>query len=61
MQNGPMGIERSIFFNNARAYLQPRSVVARVIEHLRLEEQIRGYLAAELDGVYGSGSRIYTS
>jgi hypothetical protein len=33
------GCEQSIFFNNAGASLQPRAVVARVIEHLRLEEQ----------------------
>jgi cysteine desulfurase / selenocysteine lyase len=30
------GCEHSIFFNNAGASLQPRPVVARVIEHLLL-------------------------
>ena len=40
------GCEQSIFFNNAGASLQPRPVVAQVIEHLRLEEQIGGYEAA---------------
>jgi cysteine desulfurase / selenocysteine lyase len=52
-----------IFFNNAGASLQPRPVVARVIEHLRLEEQIGGYEAAdrvtaELEAVYGSVARL---
>jgi selenocysteine lyase/cysteine desulfurase len=58
-----VGCEQSIFFNNAGASLQPRVVVARVIEHLRLEEQIGGYEAAdrvapELDGLYGSVARL---
>ena len=57
------GCEQTIFFNNAGASLQPRPVVARVIEHLRLEEQIGGYEAAdrvtaELDGLYGSVARL---
>ncbi len=57
------GCEQSIFFNNAGASLQPRPVVARVIEHLRLEEQKGGYEAAdlvagELDEVYGSVARL---
>ncbi len=57
------GCEHSIFFNNAGASLQPRPVVARVIEHLRLEEQIGGYeaadrVAAELDSLYGSVARL---
>lgn len=57
------GCEDSIFFNNAGASLQPRPVVARVIEHLRLEEQVGGYEAAdrvgpELDGLYGSLARL---
>jgi cysteine desulfurase / selenocysteine lyase len=42
------GCEQSIFFNNAGASLQPRPVVARVVEHLRLEEQVGGYEAADL-------------
>ncbi len=42
------GCEQSTFFNNAGASLQPRAVVARVIEHLRLEEQVGGYEAADL-------------
>jgi selenocysteine lyase/cysteine desulfurase len=57
------GCEQSTFFNNAGASLQPRPVVARVIEHLRLEEQLGGYEAAdlvvhELAGVYGSVARL---
>jgi selenocysteine lyase/cysteine desulfurase len=57
------GCEHSTFFNNAGASLQPRPVVARVIEHLRLEEQVGGYEAAdrvadELAGVYGSVARL---
>jgi len=57
------GCEQSAFFNNAGASLQPRPVVARVIEHLRLEEQVGGYeaadrVAAELEGVYGSVARL---
>jgi cysteine desulfurase/selenocysteine lyase len=57
------GCEQTVFFNNAGASLQPRPVVARVIEHLRLEEQIGGYEAAdrvtaELEGVYGSVARL---
>jgi cysteine desulfurase / selenocysteine lyase len=57
------GCEKSTFFNNAGASLQPRPVVARVIEHLRLEEQVGGYeaadrLAEELARVYGSVARL---
>ncbi len=57
------GCEQTTFFNNAGASLQPRPVVARVIEHLRLEEQIGGYeasdrVAAELNGLYGSVARL---
>jgi selenocysteine lyase/cysteine desulfurase len=57
------GCERTAFFNNAGASLQPRPVVARVIEHLRLEEQIGGYeasdrVAGELEGLYGSVARL---
>jgi cysteine desulfurase/selenocysteine lyase len=57
------GCEQSTFFNNAGASLQPRPVVARVIEHLRLEEQVGGYeasdrVAQELAGVYGSVARL---
>jgi cysteine desulfurase/selenocysteine lyase len=57
------GCEQSAFFNNAGASLQPRPVVARVIEHLRLEEQVGGYEAAdrvadELDGLYGRVARL---
>jgi cysteine desulfurase / selenocysteine lyase len=57
------GCEHTTFFNNAGASLQPRPVVARVIEHLRLEEQIGGYeasdrVAGELEGLYGSVARL---
>jgi cysteine desulfurase / selenocysteine lyase len=57
------GCEQTAFFNNAGASLQPRPVVARVIEHLRLEERVGGYEAAdrvahELAGVYGSLARL---
>jgi selenocysteine lyase/cysteine desulfurase len=57
------GCEQTAFFNNAGASLQPRPVVARVIEHLRLEEQLGGYEAAdrvgqELAEVYGSLARL---
>ncbi len=57
------GCEPSIFFNNAGASLQPRPVVARVIEHLRLEEQIGAYEAAdrvnaEIEALYGSVARL---
>jgi cysteine desulfurase / selenocysteine lyase len=57
------GCEQSTFFNNAGASLQPRPVVARVVEHLRLEEQVGGYEAAdrvvhELAEVYGSVARL---
>src|ERR1700733_16148850 len=57
------GCEQTAFFNNAGASLQPRPVVARVIEHLRLEEQLGGYeasdrVAQELAAVYGSVARL---
>jgi selenocysteine lyase/cysteine desulfurase len=57
------GCEQTVFFNNAGASLQPRPVVARVIEHLRLEEQIGGYEAADrvtgdLEAVYDSVARL---
>jgi cysteine desulfurase/selenocysteine lyase len=57
------GCEQTTFFNNAGASLQPRPVVARVIDHLRLEEQVGGYEAAdrvalELAGVYGCVARL---
>ena len=57
------GCEQTAFFNNAGASLQPRPVVARVIEHLLLEEQVGGYEAAdrvghELARVYGSLARL---
>jgi cysteine desulfurase/selenocysteine lyase len=63
LRSDTAGCERTIFFNNAGASLQPRPVVARVIEHLRLEEQIGGYEAAdrvtaELETVYGSVARL---
>jgi selenocysteine lyase/cysteine desulfurase len=57
------GCEQSTFFNNAGASLQPRAVVARVIEHLRLEERVGGYEAAdlvapELVSLYDSVARL---
>jgi cysteine desulfurase / selenocysteine lyase len=57
------GCEHTVFFNNAGASLQPRPVVARVIEHLRLEEQIGGYEAAdrvadELEALYGNVAHL---
>lgn len=53
------GCERSIFFNNAGSSLQPRPVVQRVIDHLRMEEQIGGYEAA--DAVAAEFEALYTS
>src|SRR6202167_1717360 len=58
-----VGCEQTTFFNNAGASLQPRSVVARVIEHLRLEERVGGYEAAdlvapEIAALYGSVARL---
>ena len=52
-----------VFFNNAGASLSPRPVVARVMEHLRLEEAIGPYeaadqTAAEREAVYGSIARM---
>ena len=52
-----------IFFNNAGASLQPRVVVDRVVEHLRLEERIGAYEAAdhteqERKSVYASVARL---
>src|ERR1700753_3967465 len=54
------GCEHTIFFNNAGASLQPRPVVARVIQHLQLEEQIGGHagggrVTRELGGGCRSG------
>ena len=51
------GCEQTTFFNNAGASLQPRPVVARVIEHLRLEEQVGGYEAADRVAL-GAGGRL---
>jgi cysteine desulfurase / selenocysteine lyase len=53
------GCEQSTFFNNAGASLPPRAVVARVIEHLRLEEQVGPYEAADL--VAPELGRLYDS
>ncbi len=53
------GCEGQIFFNNAGASLQPRPVVERVIEHLRLEEQVGGYEAA--DRVAQESAAVYAS
>jgi selenocysteine lyase/cysteine desulfurase len=53
----------AIFLNNAGASLQPKPVVARVIEHLQLEEQVGGYeaarqVAAEHQAVYASVAQL---
>ena len=52
-----------VFFNNAGASLSPRPVVARVMEHLRLEEAIGPYEAAdqtsvEREAVYDAVARM---
>jgi cysteine desulfurase / selenocysteine lyase len=57
------GCEQTTFFNNAGASLQPRTVVERVIAHLRLEERVGPYEAAdlvapELEGLYDSVARL---
>jgi cysteine desulfurase / selenocysteine lyase len=59
------GCEQQAFFNNAGASLQPRPVVERVVEHLRLEERVGGYEAAEqaapeLEDVYRRVSALLT-
>lgn len=53
------GCETVLHFNNAGSSLPPASVVDRVVRHLRREETIGGYEAAdevrdELDSVYSS-------
>ena len=58
-----VGCTETAFFNNAGASLQPRPVVARVIEHLQLEERKGSYEAAdhvadELEALYGSAARL---
>jgi cysteine desulfurase/selenocysteine lyase len=53
------GCNDRIFFNNAGASLQPRPVVERVIEHLRLEERIGAYEAS--DAMAPDLARVYIS
>ena len=57
------GCRERIHFNNAGASLMPRRVVETVIGHLKLEERIGGYEAADAEheriaGVYGSCARL---
>jgi len=57
------GCERVAHLNNAGASLPPAPVVDAVVEHLRLEERIGGYEAAEaqddrIEGVYESLARL---
>ena len=51
------------FLLSAGASLMPKPVVAAVIDHIRLEERVGGYAAADqqqdrLDGVYDSVARL---
>jgi cysteine desulfurase / selenocysteine lyase len=43
------GCRQCIHFNNAGASLMPRRVVETVVEHLKLEERIGGYEAADAE------------
>jgi cysteine desulfurase/selenocysteine lyase len=63
LRSDTLNCEARIFFNNAGASLQPKVVVERVIEHLRLEEQLGGYeaadyVAADTEEVYASVARL---
>lgn len=55
--------ERQCFLNSAGASLMPRPVVEAMIDHIRLEERVGGYAAADqardrLDRVYRSVSAL---
>lgn len=57
------GVTHVAHFNNAGAALPPRPVTEAVIDHLRLEERIGGYEAAEeahdrIEAVYGAVARL---
>jgi cysteine desulfurase / selenocysteine lyase len=57
------GVRNVVHFNNAGSSLMPRPVVDTVVGHLRREEEIGGYEAAEeaagrLENVYSSVARL---
>jgi len=57
------GVLNVVHFNNAGSSLMPRPVADTVVGHLRREEEIGGYEAAEeasdrLEGVYSSVARL---
>lgn len=57
------GCQRVVHLNNAGAGLMPRTVLAAVQDHLRLEAEIGGYEAADaaadrLEGMYASLARL---
>lgn len=60
------GCEGVLHFNNAGAALMPRQVVEATVGHLRLEEEIGGYEAAErsneaIEHAYDAASRLIGS
>lgn len=65
-RNRTRGVKNSRHFNAAGSALPSAAVVARVVEHLRLEEAIGGYEAAaqvksELDNLYELAARVIGS